>query len=151
MSLTTRACLVAEGAAPDRRGFFTLVAVEPQVWEVPAFPFNVAPLLYIVVDDDEEPPVLAPGQNMDFTCRATGPAEQTLFFAQQSAPVQPKSVQDLPYRVQIALQVPITVSEEGTYLLSATMAIEGVELNWERNIFVRVSTPGAAAQQPPLT
>jgi hypothetical protein len=129
MSLVVDLAVLAEGAATDSRGNFTLVAANPHLLIAEELPVQFNLVFLAVVDDDEDdtapPQILTPGAVVTAKVEVTGPDSETLFFAQLRQVVVPSPYPAMRPRFQIVAQVPFTASKTGRYRVSARIEVTG--------------------------
>jgi hypothetical protein len=109
----------AEGATNDTRGVMTLVGFAPQFLQYRAFPATANLALVLLVDDDEDPePTLTEGRNFTLGITIKGPDGTVILAHQPSLAVGGKRFPDMPGRLNLVLQLPITFSKPGEYVAS---------------------------------
>lgn len=129
---------LSEGAATDARGSTTLVAFNPEFLAVSEFPATLAPVLVFVAEDDDEPePTLRPGMALTVRVEVSGPEGEGLFLAQNPMLIGEKRIPSLPSRINVIAQVPIPVSQPGTYTAHVgVVGPEGLDVRASRAFFV---------------
>lgn len=124
MSLAINLAVLAEGAATDSRGNVTLVSVNPQVLVADELPAQFSPLFVVIVEDDEnEPPIIVPGNTVTTSVQATDPDGVVVFFTQLRQVINPPPNPNLRSRVQLIAQLPFTAAKAGLYTASADVVV----------------------------
>ncbi|MBV9764111.1 MAG: hypothetical protein JOZ48_04625 [Acidobacteriaceae bacterium] len=124
MTLRIDAVAVAEGAAQDVRGAWTLVGFNPPALPADSFPARFGPAFLLIAEDDGEHPVVAAGTFLNVKVQLTGPDGETLFFAQDRPQVQPWPNSPLPRRIQLVVQVPFTAGKAGEYRVYGSISAD---------------------------
>jgi hypothetical protein len=119
----------AEGAANDARGVMTLVGFAPQFLRYKSFPATSNLALVVLIEDDEDPePTLTEGKQLLLALTIKAPDGKVVLAHQPTLTVgEKKDVGDLPGRLNLVLQLPLTFSKPGEYTASITVQVEGSE------------------------
>jgi hypothetical protein len=117
----------AEGAANDTRGVMTLVGFAPQFLRYKAFPATSILALVALIEDNEDPePILIEGKQIILALTVKAPDGKVVLAHQPTLTVgERKDVGDLPGRLNLVLQMPMTFSKPGEYTASITLQVEG--------------------------
>ncbi len=123
----------AEGVANDTRGVMTLVGFAPQFLRYKAFPATSNIVLVILVEDSEDPePILTEGQQIILALTVKAPDERVILAHQPTFTVgRREDISDLPGRLNLAIQVPMTFSKPGEYRASIMLQVEGSDETFE--------------------
>src|SRR6266545_6802873 len=119
----------AEGAVNDTRGIMTLVGFAPQFLRYKTFPAVSSLALVVLIEDDENPePILTEGKQFTLALTLKAPDGKVILANQPALTVgEKKDVGDLPGRLNLVLQMPMTFSKPGQYTASITLQVEGSE------------------------
>jgi hypothetical protein len=151
MSLEIDLATLAEGVAADARGNLTLVAVNPNVLGAEHLPAQFAPILVVIVaDDDLTDPIIVAGRSFAGRIEAVGPDGEVLFVLQVRQGVLPPAIPSVPPRLQVVAQVPFTATKTGDYRISAHIAVmdEGEKILGEITAGRTVRVLDATALRP---
>ncbi len=154
MSLEVDFVALAEGVASDARGNLTLVAVNPAVLVADQLPAQFAPILVLVVaDNDLANPIIVSGRPVTGRVEAVGPDGEMLFVLQLRQAILAPAIPSLPTRVQVIAQVPFTATKAGDFRISAHVAIVGEEEKVVGEITAgrKVRVSDAASLRVPMT
>ncbi|MEU6515132.1 hypothetical protein [Streptomyces sp. NPDC046978] len=142
--------LLAEGITPDARGALAAVGINQKIISSAVLPFAVKQSLVLIFTDESTDASFEEPEGKDFavSIRVFDPAGQPTFAVSQPLPKVKKAWIDLPSLMNLVVEVSMSGSSYGRYVLEASLQENGVEC--EKRAITLFVTPALDASSVSL-